>query len=62
MSDTPLKMPHTYRAIIVSKCVWCGAEIMGLKTRKYCHPKNGKTKSRCAIDSAAAERAVKKEK
>ena len=56
-----VKMPDKYRQIVTSKCDWCGAEIIGLKTLKYCKPTNGKTKSICAIRAAAAQREDKKE-
>ena len=57
-----IKMPDKYRKIVKSNCIVCGAEIWGLTTRKYCRPKNGKTKSKCAIDEAAAQLAAKKDK
>ena len=56
-----IKMPCHYRAIVTKQCAVCGKEITGLKRLKYCQPENGKTKSKCAIDAAAAQLAAKKE-
>jgi hypothetical protein len=60
MSDTPLKMPCHYRAIVTKQCAVCGKEIVGLKRLTYCKPEKGKTKSKCAIYAAAAQLAAKK--
>ena len=60
MSD--IKMPCHYRVIETKKCAVCGKEIVGLKRLTYCKPENGKTKSKCAIDAAAAQLAAKKDK
>lgn len=57
-----IKMPCHYRVIETKKCAVCGKEIVGLKRLKYCKPEKGKTKSKCAIDAAAAQLAVKKKK
>ena len=50
------------RKIVQSKCKWCGAEIEGLKTMKYCKPENGKTASICKIRADAKAREAKKAK
>lgn len=55
-------MPCHYRVIETKKCAVCGKEITGLKRLKYCKPEKGKTKSKCAIDAAAAQLAAKKDK
>ena len=55
-------MPCHYRVIETKKCAVCGKEITGLKRLTYCKPENGKTKSKCAIDAAAAQLAAKKDK